>query len=165
MAAISQPTAESTILSILVREKSSLGQHLSRLVKYVNIHHFPFFLWTITTFACHYGYLTSLINPASNSHCTSAFAASTFSFDILRSFCFLGFVCGLTCNLCLITSLLTPTTSEVDHAKNIIVLIKELQELCLLLQTHFSANIDSFIWYPGVECHSPEITFDLNCFF
>jgi hypothetical protein len=83
----------------------------------MHIHHFPFFLWTITTFASHCGYLTSLMNPASNNLCTSAFVASIFSSDILWSFYFLGFTCGLTCNLCSITSRLTPTRSEVDHVK------------------------------------------------
>jgi hypothetical protein len=53
----------------------------------------------------------------SNSHYTSAFIASTFSLDILRRFCFLGFTCGWTCSLCSITSLLTPTRSEVNQAK------------------------------------------------
>jgi hypothetical protein len=101
----------------MARGKSSLGQHLFKSVKYVHIHHFPFFLWTITTFASHCGYPTSLMNPASNNLCTSAFTASIFSSDILWSFCFLGSVCGLTYNLCTITSLLTPTRSKVDHAK------------------------------------------------
>jgi hypothetical protein len=48
--------------------------------------------------------------------------------------------------------------------KNITVLIKELLELHLLLWTHFSANVDNFIWYPRVECHSLDIAFSLNCF-
>jgi hypothetical protein len=106
---------ESTILLILERGKSSLEQHLFRSVKSVHIHHFSFFLWTITTFASHCGYLTSLINPVSNNLCTSALIASIFSSDILWSFYFLGFASGLTYNLCLITSLLTPTKSEMDH--------------------------------------------------
>jgi hypothetical protein len=114
---MSQPAAESMTWSILVRGKSSFGQHLFRLVKFVHIHYFPFFLWTITTLASHCRYLTSLMNLASNSHCISAFTASTFSSDILRSFCFMGFTCGLTCNLCSITSLLTPTKSKVDQEK------------------------------------------------
>jgi hypothetical protein len=105
------------ILLILVRGKSSLGQNLFRSVKSTHIHHFTFFLWTITMFASHCRYLTSLINPVSNNLCTLAFATSIFSSDILRSFYFLGFACGLTCNLCSITSLLTPTRSEVDHVK------------------------------------------------
>jgi hypothetical protein len=114
---MSQPAAESMIWSILVREKSSFGQYLLRSVKSVHIHHFLFFLRTITTLTNHYGYITSLINPVSNRCCTSAFATSIFSSDILRSFCFLGFEFGLTCNLCSITSLLTPIKSEVDQAK------------------------------------------------
>jgi hypothetical protein len=88
-----------------------------RSVKSVHIYHSPFFLWTITTFASHCGYLTSLINHASSNHCTLAFTASIFSPDILRSFYFFGFACGLTCNLCSITSLVTPTRLEEDHAK------------------------------------------------
>jgi hypothetical protein len=110
---MSQPTVESTIWSILARGQSSLGQHLLRSIKSVHIHHFLFFLRTITMFANHCGYLTSLINPASNSRCTSAFTASIFSSDILRSFFFLGIAFGLTCNLCSITSLLTHIKSEV----------------------------------------------------
>jgi hypothetical protein len=114
---MSQPVVESTTWSILVRGKSSLGQQLLRSVKSMHIHHFLFFLWTITTLANHCGYCTSLINLASNNHCTLAFTASIFSSDILRSFCFLGFAFGLTCSLCSITSLLTPIRSEVDQAK------------------------------------------------
>jgi hypothetical protein len=114
---MSQPAAESMIWSILVRGKLSFGQHLLMSVKSVHIHQFSFFLRTITTLANHCGYATSLTNPASNRHCTSAFIASIFSSDILRSFCFLGFTFGLTYNLCSITSLLTPIKSEVDQAK------------------------------------------------
>jgi hypothetical protein len=83
----------------------------------VHTHHFSFFLRPITMLATHYGYVTSLINPASNRRCTSAFATAIFSSDILQSFCFLGFAFGLTCNLCSITSLLTPIKLEVDQAK------------------------------------------------
>jgi hypothetical protein len=68
-------------------------------------------------FANHCGYVTSLINPASNRHCTSTFVASIFSSDILQSFYFLGFVFWLTCSLCSITFLLSPIKSEVDQAK------------------------------------------------
>jgi hypothetical protein len=50
-------------------------------------------------------------------------------------------------------------------SKNITILVKELQELCLLLWTHFSADRDGFIRYPGVECYSLEITFGLHCDF
>jgi hypothetical protein len=114
---MSQPATESMIWSILARGKLSFEQHLLRSVKSVHIHHFPFFLWTITMFSNHYGYVTSLINPTSNRRCTSAFAASIFSSDILRSFFFLGFAFGLTYNLCSITSLLTPIKSEGDQAK------------------------------------------------
>jgi hypothetical protein len=112
-----QPAAESTILSILVRGKSSLGQHLLRSEKSMHIHHFLFFLCTITTLANHCGYRTSLMKPASNSHCTLAFTTSTFFSDILQSFCFLGFTFGLTYSLCSITSRLAPIRSEVDQAK------------------------------------------------
>jgi hypothetical protein len=83
----------------------------------VHIHHFQFFLRTIMTLANHYGYRTSLINTTSNNRCTSAFTTSIFSSDILWSFFFLGFAYGLTCNLCSITSLLTPTRLEVGQAK------------------------------------------------
>jgi hypothetical protein len=114
---MSQPVAESIIWSILARGKSSFGQHLLRSIKSVHIHHSEFFLWTITTLVNHCGYVTSLMNSASNRCCTSAFAAFIFSSDILRSFCFLGFVFGLTYNLCSITSLLTPIKSEVDQGK------------------------------------------------
>jgi hypothetical protein len=114
---MSQPAAESTIWSILTRVKSSLGQNLLRLVKSVHIRHFSFFMRTITTMANHCGYVTYLINPASNRHYTSAFASSIFSSNILRSFCFLGFAFGFTCSLCSITCLLTPIKSEVDEAK------------------------------------------------
>jgi hypothetical protein len=48
-------TAQSMILSILARGKSSLGQYLFKSVKSMRIYHFPFFFWTITTFASHWG--------------------------------------------------------------------------------------------------------------
>jgi hypothetical protein len=121
---MSQSAAESTIWLILVRGKSSLGQHLLRLIKSVHIRHFPFFLRTITTLANHCRYVTSLINPTSNRRCTSAFAASIFSSDILRSFYFLGFTFGLTCSLCSITCLQTPIKSEVCQAKTSLFLSK-----------------------------------------
>jgi hypothetical protein len=56
------------------------------------------------------------MKPVSSSLWISAFAAFTFSSYIFWSFCFMGFTLGFTCNLCSITSLLTPTRSEVDHA-------------------------------------------------
>jgi hypothetical protein len=99
-----------------------LGHHLFKSVKSVHIHHFLFFWWTIMTLAYHCRYLTSLMNSTSNSYCTSAFAASTFSSNILRSFCFFYFTCRFTCSLCSITSLLTPTKSEVDQAKILLFL-------------------------------------------
>jgi hypothetical protein len=34
----------------------------------------------------------------------------------------LGFACGLTCSLCSVTSLLTPTKSKVDQAKTLLFL-------------------------------------------
>jgi hypothetical protein len=114
---MSQPATESTIWSIMVRGKSSLEQYLLRSAKSVHIRHYPFFLRAIIMLANHCGYVTSLINPTSNRHCTSAFAASIFSFDILRSFYFLGFTFGLTYSLCSITSLLTPIKLLVDQAK------------------------------------------------
>jgi hypothetical protein len=73
-------------------------------------------------FASHCGYLTSLMNLTSNNLCTLAFTNSIFSSDILRSFCILGFACWLTCNLCSITSRVTPTRSEVDYAKTFLFL-------------------------------------------
>jgi hypothetical protein len=55
--------------------------------------------------------------------------------------------------------------SRTTSRKDITILIKELQELCLLLWAHFSANADELIQYSRVECHSLEITFDFNCLF
>jgi hypothetical protein len=49
--------------------------------------------------------------------------------------------------------------------EDIIVLVKELQETCLLLWTHFSAKADSHVRYSRVEYHFLEITFILDCFF
>jgi hypothetical protein len=104
-----------------------LGQHLLRSVKSMHIRYFSFFLRTITMLANHYGYVTSMIHPASNRCCTSAFTASIFSSHILRSFCFLGFAFGLTCSLCSITCLLTPIKSEVDQAKTLMFLFGNCQ--------------------------------------
>jgi hypothetical protein len=156
---MSQPTAESMIWSILAREKSSVRQHLFRLVKSMHIHQFPFFLQTITTLANHFRYVTSLIIPASNKRCTSAFVASIFSSDILQSSCFLGFTFVLTCNLCMITSLQTPIKSKVD----ITILVQELHQLRLLLWAYLSSDAHSPVWYSGVKCQSCEITFSFNC--
>jgi hypothetical protein len=139
---MSQPTAESMIWSILAREKSSVRQHLFRSVKSMHIHQFPFFLQTITTLANHFRYVTSLIIPASNKRCTSAFVA---------------FV--LTCNLCMITSLQTPIKSKVD----ITILVQELHQLRLLLWAYLSSDAHSPVWYSGVKCQSCEITFSFNC--
>jgi hypothetical protein len=52
-----------------------------------------------------------------------------------------------------------------DPSKNINVLVKELQELRLLLWTLFGVDRDGFIQYPRVECYSLEITYGLHCFF
>jgi hypothetical protein len=138
------------IWSILERGKSSFTHHFFKSVKYVHIRHFPFFLQTITMLASHCEYLTSLINPASNNRYTSAFTASIFSSDILRSFCFLGFACGLTCNLCSITSLLTPTKSEVDQAKTSMFLLRKHRSyvcssrlISALMQTVLSGTLGS----------------------
>jgi hypothetical protein len=144
---------------------SSLGQHLFKSVKSVHIHHFSFFLWTITTLANHCGYFTSLMNPASNSRCTSAFATSTFSSDILWGFCFLGFTCGITYSLCSITSLLTPTKSEVDQAKTSLFLSRNCRSSTCssgLISAPMQAVLFGTL---GSEYHSPEITIDFDCFF
>jgi hypothetical protein len=55
------------------------------------------------------------MKPVSNSLCTSAFAASTFSSNIFWSFYFPGFALGFICSLCSMISLLTPMRTEVDH--------------------------------------------------
>jgi hypothetical protein len=127
-AIVSHPNVESTTLSTLDIWKSSFGQHLLRSVKSVNIHHLPFFFLTITTFANQLGYRTSCMNRASNSLCTSAFVADTFSSDILQGFYFLGLAVGLTWSLCSIMSLLTPVRSEVCHAKTSLFLSKNESE-------------------------------------
>jgi hypothetical protein len=104
----------------------SLGQHLLRFVKSIHILHFPFFFLTMTTFASHSGYFTSLMKPASNNLCTFTFAASTFSYAILRSFFFFGFALGLTCSRCSMMSLLTPTKSKVNQANTSLFLSRKL---------------------------------------
>jgi hypothetical protein len=80
------------------------------------------------------------MNPMSNSRCTSAFATSTFSSHILRGFCFLGLTCELTCSLCSISSMLSPTRSEVHHAKTSLFLSRNCKScayscglMCLLM--------------------------------
>jgi hypothetical protein len=132
---VRQPAAESTILSIRARRKSSLGQHLFRYMKSMHIRHFPFFFMTITTLASHCGYATSQMKHASSSLWTSAFTASIFSSDILRSFFFLGFTFGLTWSLCSIISLLTPNEIKGRPRENITVFVKESQELRLFFRT------------------------------
>jgi hypothetical protein len=152
------------ILSILVRGKLSLGQHLLKSVKFVHIHHFLFFLWTITIFASHCRYLTSLMNPASNNLYSSTFAASIFSSDILRSFYFLVFTCGLTYNLCSITSLLTHTRSEVAHAKISLFLSRNCRSSACSCEL-ISVPMQTALSGSGVDWYSLEITFSFNCLF
>jgi hypothetical protein len=65
------------------------------------------------------------MKPASSSLWTSAFVAATFSSDILWSFCFLGYVIGLTCSLCSIISLLALIRSKIDHLKTSLLFVKE----------------------------------------
>jgi hypothetical protein len=64
------------------------------------------------------------MKPASSNLCTFAFAIAIFSSDILQSFCFLGFVEGLTWSLCSIILLLTHVRSEVFHVKTSLFLFK-----------------------------------------
>jgi hypothetical protein len=169
---MSQLAAESMIWSIMVRGKSAFGQHLLRSVKSMHIRHFPFFLWTVTTLANHCGYVTSLINHASNRRCTLVFATSIFSSDILRSFCFLGFTFVLTCNLCSITSLLTPIKLKVDEAKISLFLSRNCNSstcscglISALMHTVLSGTLGSsasmvkspsaliaFLNYAGISC-------------
>jgi hypothetical protein len=92
----------------------------------VYIHHFPFFILTMTLFASHCGYFTSLMKHASSNLCSSAFATFTFSSTILRSFYFFSLALGLTCSRCSMTPLLTPTKSKVDHANTSLFLSRKL---------------------------------------
>jgi hypothetical protein len=160
---MSQPTAELTIWSILVRGKSSLGQHLLRSVKFVHICHFLFFLRTIIMLANHCEYVTSLINLASDRCCTSAFTASVFSSDILWSFCFLGFAFGLTCSLCSITFLHTPIKSEVDQAKTSLFLSWNCRSFACSFGL-ISASMHTVLSGTLGSSVTGEITFSFNCF-
>jgi hypothetical protein len=135
-----------------------LGQHLFMSIKSVHIHHLPFFFLTITMFASHWGYATSLIKPASSSLCTSAFAVSTFSSDILRSFCFLGFAHGLTCNWCSMMSLLTPNKSEVDHTKTSLFLLRKTRSFacsCWVASTPMHTALSGALGSKGTFLNSP----------
>jgi hypothetical protein len=89
----------------------------------MRIHHLLFYFLIITTFANQVGYMTSRINPASNSLCTSAFAAATFSFDILWSFCFLGLAEGV--HLKLVLNYVSANSHEVGGLphENIIIFV------------------------------------------
>jgi hypothetical protein len=115
------------------------------------------------TLASHCGYLTSLINPASNRHWTSAFATFIFSSDIFQSFYFLGFTFGLTCSLCLITSLLTPIKSEVDQAKTSLFLSRNCRGSASSSGL-ISAPIHTILSDSGVQWHFGELSFSFNCF-
>jgi hypothetical protein len=75
------------------------------------------------TLANRYGYVTSLINPTSNRHCTSTFTASIFSSDILRSLCFLSFAFGL---ICVDYFSVDPYQVKGGPSKNITILVQEL---------------------------------------
>jgi hypothetical protein len=94
--------------------------------------------------ANHCGYLTSLMNPASNSRCTLTFTASTLSSNNLQSFYFLGFACRLTCSLCSITSLLPPTKSELDQAETSLFLSRNYRS-SICTSGLISAPIQTFL--------------------
>jgi hypothetical protein len=141
-----------------VSGKSSFGKYLLRSVKSVHNRHFPFFFFTITTLTNHYGYVTSLIKPASSSLCTSAFAASTFSSAILRSLSFLGLAFGLTCSWCSMTSLLTPTRSKVNHANTSLFLSRKLRIFacsCLLALVPMYTVLSGTLGSSGTFWNSP----------
>jgi hypothetical protein len=152
-----------------------LRQHFLRSVKFMCIRHFRFFLRTIITLANHCEYVTSLINPASNRRCTSAFAVSIFSSDILRSFYFLGFAFGLTCSLCSITCLLTPIKLEVDQAKTSLFLFRNCRSftcssrLIVTPRCYCSSYIISIVastvfiqWWLQYEPNSMKMVFSTN---
>jgi hypothetical protein len=89
--------------------------------------HSPLSIFSLTmmTFGSHFGYFISLMKPASSNLYTSTFVASTFSSTILWGFCFFGFALGLICSRRSMTSLLTPTKSEVDHANTLLFLSRK----------------------------------------
>jgi hypothetical protein len=127
----------------------------------VHIHHFSL-LRTITIFASHSGYVTSRLKPASNRRWTSARTTSTFSSDILRSFCFLGFAHGLICSLCSITSLSTPIKLEVDQAKMSLFLSRNCRSSayssgCISAQAH--TVLSGTLGSNGTLVNSPSISF------
>lgn len=99
------------------RGKSSFEHDLLRLVKSTQIVHFPFLFRTMTTFESHSGYWISLMTFASSRRSTSALVLMALSSDIFLSFFFQDLASGLSLNLCLIRSLLTPARSLVDQAK------------------------------------------------
>ncbi|MFS7922009.1 hypothetical protein Hanom_Chr03g00243591 [Helianthus anomalus] len=66
------PAVASTMESMWGNGKGSLGHALFRSVKSTHTLHFPFFFWTTTTLANHFGYFTSLIIPARSSLSTSS---------------------------------------------------------------------------------------------
>src|SRR6185312_724669 len=90
----------------------------------MHILHLPFFFFTGTVLASQVGYFTSLMTFASRSLWTSALTAATLSSDILRSFCFLGFIFGSISSLCSMMSRLTPRRSFADQAKTSLFLFR-----------------------------------------
>jgi hypothetical protein len=71
--------AASTRESILGKWNSSFGHALLRSVKSIHILHFPLAFFTMTVFASHSGYVTSVITPALRSLLTSFLAPSALS--------------------------------------------------------------------------------------
>jgi hypothetical protein len=143
-----------------------LGQNLLRSVKSIHTHHIPFVFRTMMMFASHSGYFISLMKPTSNNLCTSTFAASTFSSTILQSFCFLCFALGLTCSRCSMTSLLTPTKSEVDHANTSFFLSSKLNSFYLLFLACLQAYTYSFLQnsrVKGTFLNSPSASIVFLC--
>jgi hypothetical protein len=130
----SDEAVASTRESILGNGNSSFGQALFRSVKSMHILYLPLAFFTITVFASHSGYFTSLMTPALRSLFTSFRAPSALSSDIFRSFCFLGRKNGSTLRECSMTSLLTPQRSLADHAKTSLLLNKTLSRFSLALQ-------------------------------
>jgi hypothetical protein len=69
------------------------------------------------------------MNFASSKRWTSAFAASVFSLDIFRSFCFLGRTVGSMPKLCSMMVRLTLTRSRADHAKTSLLRLRQERSL------------------------------------
>lgn len=110
------PAVASMSWSILCEGKLSFGQALFMSVKSTHILHYPFFHFTNTTLATHFGYCTSLIDPMVSSFSTSSLVALFLYGLNLHVFWITGRCSGSMDKQCEIIFVSIPGISSCFHA-------------------------------------------------